>query len=188
MAPAATIIRSTFDTGTEGWQVVGDAQAGSVLPTWIATGGNPGGFITADDDVAGGVWYWQAPPHFLGNRAVAYQTNLTFGLRQSATDSQFDSPDVILSGAGITLTMDTQTNPGTDWTAFSVALDETAGWLVEATGEPPSASAMQAVLGDLRSLWIRGEFRDGDDMGSLDTVQLDGLQVTSRIFAPLVVR
>ncbi len=192
MAPAPQttmgVIGSTFATSHEGWQVVGDAQDGASIPDWHSTGGNPGGFIAAEDDVVGGTWYWQAPAHFLGNRLAAYDTDLTFDLRQSETDSQFDAADVILSGNGITLEFDTTQNPGTTWTSYRVPLQEQGGWTVRATGMAPTVSEMQSVLGNLTTLWIRGEFRDGSDTGGLDTVQLHGFQATTVIFLPFVIR
>lgn len=186
-APAA-IIGSTFDSGDEGWQVVGDAQNGAAIPDWRSTGGNLGGFLSVEDDVTGGTWYWQAPARFLGNRSVAYQTNLTFDLTQSEPDSQFDAPDVILVGDGVTLEFDTPANPGTTWTAYSVPLSESAGWTVQSTGLAPTTGEMQAVLGDLTMLRIRGEFRDGPDTGGLDNVRINGFQVTNSVFIPLVRR
>jgi hypothetical protein len=63
---------STFDADDEGWTIAGDAQAGSIAPNFNADGGNPGGFISADDDVAGGVWYFQAPERFGGDASAAY--------------------------------------------------------------------------------------------------------------------
>ncbi|MBM7845110.1 laminin B domain-containing protein [Herpetosiphon giganteus] len=181
-------ISSTFAAGHEGWQVVGDAQDGASIPDWHSSGGNPSGFIMVEDDVAGGTWYWQAPDHFLGNRVLAYQTDLTFDLRQSETDNQFDAADVILIGNDITLEFDTAVNPATTWTSYRVPLDEQAGWIIQATGIAPTASEMQSVLSNLTTLWIRGEFRDGPDTGGLDNVTFSGFQATTVVFLPFVRR
>ena len=43
-------IVSTFDKDDEGWLVAGDAQAGREKPTYHKVGGNPGGFLSANDD------------------------------------------------------------------------------------------------------------------------------------------
>jgi hypothetical protein len=97
---------------------------------------------------------------------------LRFDLRQSSTESQFDGDDVVLVGGGLTLIYDTADNPGTDWTSYSVVLDETGGWINENTGEPATQQEIQNVLADLTALRIRGEFVEGADTGSLDNVFL----------------
>ena len=38
-------LMSTFDADDEGWTVWGDAQGSSVVPDYIASGGNPGGLL-----------------------------------------------------------------------------------------------------------------------------------------------
>jgi len=47
-------IVSTFDIDDEGWTVFGHVTSGS--PAYSATGGNPGGTISASDD-GSGIWY-----------------------------------------------------------------------------------------------------------------------------------
>ena len=175
---APTVLaRSTFDSGDEGWQIFGDAQGATAQPTYSATGGNPGGFLSAQDDVTGGYWYWEAPETFLGDQCAAYGGNLGFDLRQSDTSSQSDRADVILrsdvNGEIVTLVLDTAENPGTDWTSYTIALKETAGWTKETlTGPTPTAAEMRQVLSNLSQLLIRGEYRVGEDVGSLDNPTL----------------
>lgn len=169
----AQLASSTFNVDAEGWLVQGDAT--SAIPDYNAAGGNPGGFISADDSVAGGVWFWRAPAKFLGNKSAAYNETLTFDLIQSLTTTQFNDVDISLAGGGITLVFDTPNNPGTDWTPYSILLNESAGWRVgNLAGAAPSALQMQTVLSSLTDLRIRGEFRTGADTGSLDNVFLNG--------------
>lgn len=167
------VITSTFDANDEGWTVVGDAQGGSVVPDYQPTGGNPDGHVSADDDVAGGVWYWNAPGGYLGNRAGSYSRVLSFELRQSAASAQFDAVDVVLLGAGMQLNFDTAENPGTEWTPYAVPLSVGPGWTVEGTGAAPTEMEFQTVLADLTALRIRGEYRTGADTGSLDNVVME---------------
>jgi hypothetical protein len=168
-------IRSTFDAHDDDWQVAGDAEDGRQTPQYLTTGGNPGGHIAANDDVAGGVWYWSAPQKFLGNQAAAYQKRLSFDLKQSTLNSQFDEADVMLVGAGQTLVLDLANNPGTDWTSYSVMLSESANWKRgDLAGESATSADLRAVLGDLTQLWIRGEYVTGSDTGSLDNVIFGG--------------
>src|SRR5438552_3647113 len=72
---AQVIASSTFDIDDEGW-IVGEfyALTGSVTPTYVPTGGNPGGFIRTTDML---VWSaFHAPAKFLGNMSAAYGGNL----------------------------------------------------------------------------------------------------------------
>lgn len=163
----AAMVSSTFDTDDEGWTVTGDAQGGSIVPDYHSTGGNPGGFISADDDVQGGTWYWKAPAKFRGNHLSAYGDTLSYDLRQTSTSNAFSNVEIHLRGGGISLTYETS-HPGTTWTSYSIDLTELAGWLNGAAA--PSQAEMQQVLADITDLQIRGEFRSGADTGSLDNV------------------
>jgi len=168
--PSPILASSTFDTGDDGWTVVNDAYP----PVYYAQGGNPGGYISATDKMQGSYWYWRAPSKFYGNVSAAYGKALTFDLKQSSTASQADQDDVILVGSGLTLVYNTSYNPGTNWTAYSVLLSETVGWVNKATGQTATQSELQSVLAYLSDLQIRGEFVVGADTGSLDNVILGG--------------
>ena len=169
-------IYSGFDADDEGWLVSGDAT--SATPDYMATGGNPGGFLQADDTVSGGTWYWDAPSKFLGDLSGFVGETLSFDLAQSATSSQFNNSDVILDGNGQSLHFNTSYNPGTTFTAYSLDLTNTGGWrLGSLTGSEPTAGEFADVLGDLTRLRIRGEYRSGPDTGSLDNVRITGLAV-----------
>lgn len=171
-------ITSTFDEGTEGWTVVGDAQSGQVEPNHVAEGGNPGGYLEATDDVTGGVWYWNASRTYLGDKSAYSGGTLSFDLRQSATDSQFDSPDVILGSDDTRLGYDfgnASTHPRTNWTRYEVRLSaEADGWSNLENDEDATQEGLESVLSDLNELWIRGEYRTGGDVGGIDNVELSG--------------
>ena len=162
----AAIVQSTFDTGDEGWTVTGDAQGASVTPDWHSTGGNPGGYVSADDNVQGGTWYWKAPAKFRGNHLNAYGDTLSYDLRQSSLNSQFNNVEIHLTGGGLSLTRETP-HPGTGWTPYSINLTE-SGWLIGQAA--PSETQMKQVLANITDLQIRGEFVSGSDTGSLDNV------------------
>lgn len=173
----ADLITSTFDTDTDGWTISGDATS----LTHFAAGGNPGGFIRATDQQTGGVWYFDAPAKFLGDKSLAYGQNLSFDLRQTGSGTQFNATDVVLNGGGLQIAIDAGSNPIPvgDWVSYSVLLEESAGWLkvsnhvVFTGGVPVSQSEMLTVLGSLTRLRIRGEFIDGPDMGRLDNVAMN---------------
>lgn len=167
-------VTSTFDSGAEGWSIVGDAQSREVAPDHVADGGAPGGHLEATDDVTGGVWYWNASAAYLGDKSAYAGGTLSFELRQSSTSSQFDATDVILESGDTRLGYDfgdETTHPGTDWTSYEVALSAN-GWTNLESEEPATAAEVEQVLADLDSLTIRGEYREGSDTGSLDTVEL----------------
>lgn len=165
----AAIVESTFDTDKEGWKVFGDATSSE--PTYVATGGNPGGHLLANDRAVGGIWYWKAPAKFMGNHLDAYGDTLSYDLRQTPTSSQINRVDIFLAGGGITLVYDTSYNPGLNWTPYSIGLTETAGWDIGSLGgAAPTQAQMQQVLGNITDLQIRGEFVNGNDTGRLDNV------------------
>jgi hypothetical protein len=168
-------VGSTFDKGIDGWRIEGDAQGGSALPNYEETGGNPGGHISAIDDVQGGVWYFVAPANFRGDKSEFYGGTITFDLIQNRTDSQFSSDDIKLSGGGIDLVYDfgdADTHPRTDWTAYSATLEESDDWIVDGTGEQATAEQIQTVLADVTRLHVRGEYVSGSDTGYLDNPTL----------------
>ena len=171
-AAAIPLAVSTFDSNAEGWTVIGN---GVGTPTYYATGGNPGGYVSTTDQTDDETWFWSAPAKFLGNKSAAYGGVLRYDLRQNLNDAQYQEYDVILEGAGLRLVLEATYTPRTSWTSYVVILDERAGWFKDdGTNNPPTAGEMQAVLADLTTLRIRGESRYGNDTGDLDNVRLEG--------------
>jgi len=163
---------STFDTDTEGWTAQGDV-VGAI--NWLATGGNPGGHVSISDQTAGGVTYFVAPAAFLGDKSSALGSDLRFDLMQVYTGSasQFNDPDVILEGGGLTLVYDTPVNPANGtWTSYQVPL--VAGdWRLNGLGGATATPLqLETTLSNLTALRIRAEYRSGADVGHLDNVTL----------------
>ncbi len=178
-ASADAIAFSTFDTNAEGWNAVsvnGTHQVvGTAARNHTPTGSNPGGAIFGSD-FSSGTWYFNAPSAFLGNVSSAYNGSLSFDMRRSG-GTLFNAADVVLVGGLpgnlITLTFDIANAPTSAWTSFDVWLNE-SGWRVGTlTGPPATAEQMQAVLGALSALRIRGEFGSGADTEHLDNVSLN---------------
>ena len=168
---------SNFDTDYEGWRIQGDAQGGSGMPDYHPSGGHPGGYLSATDDVAGGTWYWQAPGKYLGDISASYGQNLKFDLKQSGLNNQYDNYDLILQGTSFNLVFNTPNNPDTTWTSYSIALTENAGWYRgDTTGPFATHSEFMEVISNLQNLYIRGEFIVGDDSGYIDNVSLGLIQ------------
>lgn len=191
-AVAAPLASSSFDADADGWLVKDlpypqpgspPVVLGTATPSYSASGGHPGGHLSLLD-ISANAWYWSAPAKFLGNVGVAYGGQLSYDI--AVTGNGFGNPpgftqeDVILVGAGRTLVHDTglQIAPTQvlNWNSISVGLTE-AGWKLNSlTGPAASAADMQAVLGSLGSLYIRGEYLFGlDDRGRLDNVLLSAV-------------
>jgi hypothetical protein len=170
--PIGYIAKSNFNENTDGWLVANTRSNREFDPSYSATDGNPDGYLSHYDFVGHSTWYWQAPEKFLRNVTRAYGETLTFDLIQSGVDSQFDDPDVLLEGQGITLVFDTAENPGMSWTHYRIVFDESAGWTNKETQLAATRAELLTVLSALDKLWIRGEYRVGGDTGGLDNVAL----------------
>jgi hypothetical protein len=173
---------STFDADQDGWLVVelpyptaGPPYSvlNTQIPTWVATGGNPGGFIqnSTAQSHANSVVYWGAPGKFLGDVSAAYGGSLSFDLFDTPATNQFNQEDLILTGGGKTVVFDTS-NPGPTWTHYSVGLTQVGWRLNNLSGAAASQADMLTVLGNLTSLYIRGEFQLGNDTRGIDNVAL----------------
>jgi hypothetical protein len=167
---ASNDIVSDFSLDSEGWMLFGDSTTSA--PTHNAVGGNPGGFLNGTDRTVGGVWFWQAPSKFLGDRSLSFAQSLSFDLRMRGSGPLFEDSDVVLAGAGLSLHVDLSPVPqGVDWTSYSVVLGEAGNWRVGSrTGVAATDAQIQQVLGNLTSFRIRGEFITGSDNGDLDNV------------------
>lgn len=158
-------VTDTFDDDTQGWKINAAGKGG-----FQAAGGNPGGFVYAEDQSID-TWFFIAPNQFVEISRKMYGLTLSFDLMQSATDAQtITSDDIVLTDGTIKLTYNTPNNPGISWTSYSVKLNETSGWK---KGKVNATQAdMQQVLQNLTSLRIRGEFRLGPDRGGIDNVSI----------------
>ncbi|MDP3235721.1 MAG: laminin B domain-containing protein [Myxococcales bacterium] len=162
---------SLFEGDDETWLISGNGD--STRPTFMATGGNGGnGNICATDALAGDIFYFVAPPKFLGNTSSVYGTRLTFDLKTSSQFMLLKGRDVVLNGGGLALIQNFKDVPGRDWSPRSFTLDDKSGWLVDSstsTGEPATEEQVRTVLRNLTAIRLRGEFVDGPG----DTTCLD---------------
>jgi alkaline phosphatase D len=164
-----TLVAHDFDSSAEGWLVSGDT--GIVTPIFEPDGGDPGGYISSDDEAIGETWYFRAPAGVLEQLSGAEQGTISYSLKQSSVDAGFLEEDIIIQGPAGRLSYQFGTAPGTDWTDFSVRLSASAGWRwnwnAQATQEQ-----IRSVLVDPTRLDIRGEYRTGPDIGGLDNFAL----------------
>lgn len=165
-------IASYFEQNDEAWTIVGDAQEGSSKPNYESTSGNPGGYIWADDNATGGTWYWSAPKKFLGNRVSSYNKKITFSLKQSSLNNQFDNDDVILFSNDKKIIFNTLNNPDTSWTDYTVPLNEEFWKYSASDKQHVSKKDFTEILSNLTGIYIRGEYVEGKDNGGIDNVIL----------------
>lgn len=168
---------SDFQVDASGWKIVGDAEGGYIEPQYSSDGGATGGYIFAQDDVAGGVWYFSAPSRYLGNRIDYYGATLRYSAYQeSAFADQFDAMDIVFNGpAGqVFYAHDATDYPEVEWTGYAIRIHEQAGWRFGSLDDsvPATTQNMLDVLSDVSAFMIRGEFETGPDSGGLDEVSI----------------
>jgi len=165
-------ITSLFNTDDEGWQIAGDAQNGSVTPTYVAQTKDESAHISADDTVGvgTGTWYFSAPAKFKGDIVEFYAGTLSFELKTSSTRSLFTERDIILKSGDVEISTQLSRIPESEFTTFTISLTE-AGW-VDSSEKPIDVNIFTSVLMNVESLQIRGEFNVGADIGGLDNVVL----------------
>lgn len=179
--PKAQAAVSTFNTDADGWTVVSFSDlsadnytiAGVYTPTYLATGGNPGGYIS-ETDPDGGDFTFSAPAAFLGSQLGAVGTTFSYDLNYTTTVN-YQTTDVIFVGGGERLLW--QANPAfvptPTFTTVSFLLSPSAQWHVNTTtGAAATATDFQTVFGNLTGLYIRGEYANGADNAGLDNVRL----------------
>lgn len=173
LAPAVTLVQSSFDTGAEDW----GARNGISSRDWVASGGQSGGYIQATDDGDGTVWFFVAPAAYLGDQSAALGGTLSFWLKTStlALPMANNWADIRIGGGGLELAIDAGAAPGLDWRFYSVALSAGAWRLGTVDGALASSAEIATVLANVDHLWIRGEYSAWWDTGGLDSVVLSAV-------------
>ena len=160
---------NTFESDEGGWLINGNGD--NTAPILMREGGNPGGHICGKDNKDGDTWYFVAPAKYLGNATAVYGKRLIWDMKQGSTFNQIRGRDVVLNGGGFSLIYNIRAAPGTGWTPYSVSIDDTSGWVNEASVMPATSADIKSALRNLTSLRIRGEFYDGpNDTACLDNV------------------
>ncbi len=164
-----------FLTNAEGWTIVGDAQGGYVEASYSPDGGVTDGYIYADDDVTGGVWYFAAPDSYHGDKSNYYGKILSYSIFQKSDRSnQFASDDIIFANGANQIVYVIANYPDTTWTDYTVKLSEEGFWMNDSynSGDTATEAEIKAVLSNVDKFWIRGEFESGPDSGGLDNVSI----------------
>jgi hypothetical protein len=156
-----------FTSSDEGWTIAGDT--GPATPVFHAAGGRSGGYISHTDEALGETWYFHAPDSVLTKLAEAAGGRLEYRIKQDAADAGFPDDDVVIVGAAGRLSYRFDYAPGTEWTDFSVKFSASEHWRWN-WNAPATDEEIRSVLSRPSRFEIRGEYRTGDDVGSMDRV------------------
>ena len=163
-------ITSNFDVDLEGWMVYNDGAI-----TYDAAIGNPAGSARISDFGSGSYFGFLAPAAYQGDKSSYYGGTLSFDLQtNNATGAGPTQPDIQINGAGITIVRDLPVPAAAVWVSHNIALDDTEGWLLDSTrGDAATEADIRAVLANITSLRIRGEFSTmTSDITHLDNVSM----------------
>lgn len=183
---ATTLVASNFDSGAEGW----NALNGAANFAWVASGGDPGGHIQANDFSGDTLWFFAAPSAYLGDVLAAYGGSLSFALKSDSISPPLATPhsDVQLLGVnGVLLAFGGDAVPVGDWTSYNIALVADGSWKVGSVSGPAATAAdFAGVLSDLRALRIRGDYKQAVEITGLDSVALSAAPVPEPASASLL--
>jgi hypothetical protein len=183
-----------FDAGSQGWTVydtIGSgnySNIGTGLVNWTATGGNPGGFISAVD-ASNGSFMFQAP--ISGVNYSAFNGGLlNFSLQTNQTPDFVDDSVIVFKGGvgNLTIVSALGSLPGvSSWTNYSLGLNASAFHIDNLSGATVTSAQFADVLGNLNLFLVDGEFHNGvSETTSLDSVAFVAPNVVGAVPEPSV--
>jgi hypothetical protein len=164
--PLNTVLESTFDKGDEGWWIYFDGKNF----TYHASGGNPGGFISVEDQGLGETWFFVSPDTWAGDWSSFLGGTISFDqkLISGDTNKYYSAVDVIIDteGTGHYASWSSGIDPklGT-WTHYEVRISESN---FEITGD----RTWGQILSNVTNLVIRGEHIVGPDTEGIDNIRV----------------
>jgi hypothetical protein len=160
---SAEPIVSDFETGTDDWRVIDmnctgtvDSVYGTYGVTFVESGGCAGGYIEGSDP-SNNCFYFDAPANFLGDKSPYLGGRLTFCIRSSMTNWP-DGNLVVLAGAGLVVVAEIKPFPTADWQRITIPLGACYFRKGNKDGTTVLPEELMAVLADLTSLRISGEY------------------------------
>jgi hypothetical protein len=136
---SATSLSYTFDFGNQGWLQKQDQASTSIAPAgFAASGGSPGGHLTATDSGAEGGCSKGANPcqlltffsPFVPTLAANYGGTGSFDLRSEDVNPAFGAELLLLPPGSLYLDGLITEASGTDYHHLSIPLNETGNWAV----------------------------------------------------------
>jgi hypothetical protein len=163
---ASIVLESTFDNKDEGWGIRGDGTHF----TYHASGGNPGGFISAEDQGAGGSWFFVAPDTWAGDWTSYIGGILSFDLKLifGDTNKYWSTVDVVIEteDIGNYAQWSSGIDPGLGtWTHYEVRISESNFEIV-------GNKTWNEILSNVTNLLIRGEHIFGLDTEGIDNIRV----------------
>lgn len=165
---------SIFSSGVDGWQIFPRPPSYLTLPQFSATGGNPGGSLSATGGEVTAPWYWDAPPSYLGNKSELKNGWIEFDLWHHPQSPLIHGTDLVMLGVANNLILSLNPLPGIPWSRYRILVATQAGWMDQATGTAATPAQLDNVLAQLKGLRIRGQFSDTRGTTGLDNVRLLG--------------
>ena len=163
---SVALAQSVFANSADGWGVVGEVVEKRVEH----------GTFSATDDGAG-VWFFKAPPKFLGDQRLAYSGRLVYSFGHFHSDAAGRDPvmveDLVLISELHNLTV-LRSGLVQAWVyaqEIDVDLSPSPAWRLP-SGAPVSPDDLQRVLSSLSSLLIRGGFYHGRETAWIRDVHL----------------
>ena len=174
---AAGTVSSTFDTDAEGWSFFNDARDFAWTDEFTADGGA----IRATDRRSGPTWYFAASDAYHGNLSAFANGSVSWDIYgiTGAQNVLGASGDLIITGNGIALGLDTGTMPvNGEWTTWTASLSLDADWRVVnslsngSLGVAATQAQLDMVLANVDGFYIQGEYTSGADSTAIDNVTL----------------
>lgn len=165
----ATILDSCYQIGGEanldGWGIATNGWYADLR--YSTFGGNPDGYLWLRAGNFLGITLTNflvltAPATtFAGDRSAYYGGSFAFDLREFLRDGDQTrfTPNVLLTGGGLTLEYGVPRHESTTWTTVSVPLTvDGGGWVKFGTTDAPTEAEFRAVLAGLTAIQIRGSY------------------------------
>jgi hypothetical protein len=193
----AATVSSDFSLGQDGWTVSTFSDNGApnflgpqltgLQPTFVASGGDPGGFIRITDPDNG--WtYFVAPDKFRGNQSDKLGGSLSFSLQHSGGQLAGDPPHAVLKSGALVLVADAGGPPALTpkWAEYSVSLS-VGNWHVgNLAGALATAQDLSLALGNLSGLFLASEFVTPIvETNGLDSVKFTAVPLPSALWSML---
>lgn len=168
----ATGLTNTFASGTEGWVLVNyPFRTHRPEPTLGVAGFDdtlglpPGSLHVGDSFAETGI---AAPASHLGAKAAFYGGRLVYDIHLRFSDNT-TYPAVVLNGGELSVYFDRPSPVVNEWTRVEIPLTE-VGWKVSNFGRDATREEFEAVLGNLKGLYIYTEWHTGADDTHVDNI------------------
>lgn len=185
----AATVSSDFTANAEAWTVTtftdngapnfAVPQAAGFIPTFVAVGGDPDGFIRIADPDDG--WtYFIAPAAYRGDQSDKLDGTLSFSLQHSGGTLVGNPPHAVLKSGSLVLVADAGGPPALtpNWTRYTIDM-VAANWHVGTlAGAVATDAELLSSLSALDGLFLSAEF-------ITPVVETTGLDSVSLVAAPV---